>query len=285
MTIVFSDLHLGKNPEEDASKLRELANCIAYFDGTGSDSSVEPIPVEQAPDLKQGIETKGPIKRVVFLGDTFDAFIEYPRFVPKPVLKWAEFAVRLQEKGFQVEYHAGNHDRWHLGFIEKKLKIPVHRDPQLQNWGTKRVWLEHGDCVIQHRGLVGFLKSISSKNWVYSLYRTVLPFGLGHDFAAWVSKTYSDFKVKPKTVHALREYAEQKIRQRETDVVLMGHCHQAGIETINQTSTAPSETEVLGVYVNTGNWHLERNFVLLSEKISIHCWAETGPTLIQEAIF
>ena len=258
MTIVFSDLHLGKVPADDASRLRELGDCIRHF------------------------RDERALERVIFLGDTFDAFIEYPNHIPYPVIQWISLARELQKEGLVIEYFAGNHDRWHLGYIEKELNLKIHRDPLVRSIEGKKVWLEHGDCVEEHRGLVGFLKSFSSKPWVYFLYRTFLPFGLGQHVAAWVSKTFSGFTIKPKTVAALKSYALQKLAQNECEVIIMGHCHEASMDTMNPpVACSPS----VGIYVNAGNWHHSRSFILLSDQIALCKWSNSEFSTLRESIF
>jgi len=256
VTIVFSDLHLGKVPSEDASSLHNLLKCIDSYGDR--------------------------LDRVLFLGDTFDAFIEYPNRIPKLIVKWTEMALGLKERGLIVEYFAGNHDRWHLDFLQKQLQLTVRRDPHIIEFDGKKIWFEHGDDAIEHKGVVGFLKSISSKPWVYQLYRAFLPFGWGQNFVAWVSRNYSDFGVKPKTVLALRQYAFHQLNQKKCDVIVMGHCHEPSIETETEINDSK---EGKGVYVNTGNWYQSRTFAIIKDQISVCTWTPDGPSVLHQANF
>ena len=143
MILVVSDLHLGKRPELDRSSLSDLRACIDHY----------PSP---------------PI-RIVFLGDTFDAFIEYPGRIPAPVQEWSILVRDLMSQNIEVTYFAGNHDRWHLGFISNLLRRPVARKPEVTMVGGRTIWMEHGDQADKHSRLVQLGRVVSDNSIVYKL--------------------------------------------------------------------------------------------------------------------
>jgi UDP-2,3-diacylglucosamine hydrolase len=296
--LILSDLHLGKVPASDKQSLGDLRACIEFL----------------KPQLKQ----------VVFLGDTFDAFIEYPGRLPQPVRLWTSLANELIEIGIDVTYFAGNHDRWHLSHIQTILNVPVFRLPKQIIWRSKRVWLEHGDLVANHAPTVRFLRYISDRPWAYSLYRTFLPFGLGHVLASEVSRKLASFEPDPLTVEALRSHAESLITNNKSDLVVMGHCHFASLESIpapaqhsgpesipapaqhsgpesipsparhsgpdsRPDSIAAPETsekdQQKGLYVNTGDWYEGRTFVTLTDRVRLNRWTSNKLISVSEVIF
>lgn len=119
MIFVVSDIHLGKKPETDRQSLHELQECISALNPTD----------------------------VVFLGDTFDAFVEHPRYLPKQVVEWSEMVFLMQRNGINVHFVAGNHDRWHRGHIARLIGSEVRREAFTLSWSDRTIHLEHGDGI------------------------------------------------------------------------------------------------------------------------------------------
>ncbi len=265
MILVVSDLHLGKVPAGDERSLADLRSCIDFL--------------------------KPEISQVVFLGDTFDAFIEYPGRLPRPVGLWTSWANELQQEGIEVAYFAGNHDRWHINHINKALDIPVERAPKQIHWQSNCVWMEHGDLVADHSPMVRFLRYVSDHKWAYLLYRTFLPFGMGHRLAAEVSRKLANFSPDPKTEKALKSRAEALLAGGAADVVIMGHCHSSLLKRYSgpETSVGGDETgsnrRKSGIYVNTGDWYEGRTFVTLSDRARLLRWTSNRAEIIGEEIF
>jgi UDP-2,3-diacylglucosamine hydrolase len=246
--VIVSDLHLGKIPSSDERSLAELHACMESL----------------LPDLKQ----------VLFLGDVFDAFIEYPGILPKPVERWTKLVQDLQKRGIEIRFFSGNHDRWHDAHLERTLNIPVWRAPRVVSWQNQKVWLEHGDLASPHPPLVRFSRYISDRRWALALYRTALPFGWGHALAAFISRKYSDFEPDPKTIEHLRSYARDVLDAKSASVVVMGHCHHAGLDRFEN-----------GAYLNTGDWFGARTYAVLSDRIRLCRWTPEGAEVVDEEIF
>ena len=248
MILLVSDLHLGKKPETDQVSLAELRTCIESF----------------APE----------VKHVVFLGDTFDAFVEYPGRIPRSVGLWTQLAHDLQESGMEVSYFQGNHDRWHDSYIEHALGIPVHKKSVLLSYQGLRLWLEHGDMSFPHRRSIRLGRVLTDHRLSFLIYRFVLPFGLGHRLAAWVSRTYSNSEPDPETAELMRHYALSLLKSDKADMVAMGHCH-----------TASLARSSFGIYANTGDWYTGRTFVTLSDRVSLFKWRGKSSELVLEVDF
>lgn len=248
MILLVSDLHLGKNPETDQASLDELKTCIDSF----------------SPDLEH----------VIFLGDTFDAFIEYPGRIPRNVRLWTLLALELQKSGIKLSYYQGNHDRWHSSYIETTLGISVHRTSIVNSRHGAQIWLEHGDRSISNSWPTRWSRIISDHRLTFHLYTIGLPFGLGHRLAAWVSRTFSNSDPDPETAKQMHDYALSVLKSHRATLVIMGHCHQASL------THSPD-----GVYGNTGDWYQGRTFLTVSDRISLFKWTNKGSNMILEVDF
>ncbi|MDA1029614.1 MAG: metallophosphoesterase [Bacteroidetes bacterium] len=270
MILVVSDLHLGKVSSSDEQSLSEFRNCIGSL--------------------------KTEISKIVFLGDTFDAFIEYPGHIPEPVTLWTKMALELQNDGLEIVYFSGNHDRWHLEHIPRALNIPVLRSPRQISRGKHRIWMEHGDCVANHSPVVRFLRYVSDRAWAYRLYRTFLPFGAGHWLSAAVSRRFSNYSPEPSTVAALKSHARKLILENKSDLVIMGHCHTSSLQRFDRLDSKPNQSNTpghgesnsndtgSGIYANTGDWYEARTFVTISDRVRLLRWSENRVELIAEEI-
>lgn len=249
MIVVVSDLHLGKKPETDQASLRELRDCIA---------------------------STGP-SEVIFLGDTFDAFIEYPRHLPKPVVDWSEMAFLLQRDGIDVHFIAGNHDRWHRQHIAQLIGREVQREASTHSWAGRRIHLEHGDGIESLDSFTRFARFVSGHPISFRLYTLALPFGLGQKLAAWVSRKYASFETNKETVATLEKHAMDIIQSGRADIVLMGHCHHPSLVDTDD-----------GIYINTGDWYARRTFCLLDDgspkRASLCRWTGSAVETIAERI-
>ena len=282
MIFIVSDLHLGKGAKKkdrslsDDQSLSDLLNCIKAI---GSE-----------------------LTEVVFLGDTFDAFIEYKHHIPESVVKWVRAVALIRQMNVNVRIFAGNHDRWHGDHIQSNLHIRVQREPCVVEAGGIRMWMEHGDCAAPNSSLVQFIRYISDRSWALFLFKIGLPFGLGQQLAAFISRTFSSFEPDPVTIEGLKTYAFNVIEKEHVDIVVMGHCHQSCLERSKKgpLNASPSEASNLppsgapnttpaapknAIYANTGDWYQSRTFLLVSDSVQLCRWASESLSILQEEIF
>ncbi len=215
---------------------------------------------------------------VVFLGDTFDAFVEYLGRIPAPVQEWSILVHDLLAQNVEVTYFAGNHDRWHRGFVSNLLRRPVARKPQVTTIGDRTIWMEHGDQADRHSRLVQLGRVVSDNSIAYKLLTWLLPYGGGQLLASQVSRHFAGFEPNLKTVSALQGHAHALLRDKKCDVVIMGHCHRAGMEITD-----------FGTYVNTGDWYKGRTFATIDPengcRLSLMEWTPEGPKIRSEEVF
>lgn len=91
---------------------------------------------------------KGNTEVLYILGDLFEFWIGY-RKIPftqyHPIL---EMLREVRESGTRIVYFEGNHD-FHMGpFFEKTLQAEIHRVPRTLIVNGKKVYLCHGDQII-----------------------------------------------------------------------------------------------------------------------------------------
>ncbi len=252
MILVVADLHLGKTGRSDAASLTDLMACIRHH----------------LPDLEH----------VIFLGDTFDAFVEYPNYIPSFVRSWAELVRKLQNEELKVTYVAGNHDRWHRGYIQNLIRNKVKREAFILRYGPHRVSLEHGDAAERVSAVVRLARRFSDSPFIFRICTLLLPFGGLQKLAALVSNKYAGGAPDDKTVSALEDHAANVLQSDDCNVVVMGHCHRA--------SFSRSEN---GIYINTGDWVESRTFVLLESgdfpRLSLSKWSGSGAEILAEEVF
>ena len=67
-------------------------------------------------DLEACLESYTGVREVIFLGDLFDAYLEYPRSIQAVADMVAPLFRTLIERCVDVHYHIGNHGLW-LAFM------------------------------------------------------------------------------------------------------------------------------------------------------------------------
>ncbi len=261
MTLFFSDLHLGRQPEYDDERLADVLACVRHeLDMRGG----------SAQDGSDGVPT------VIFLGDTFDAFVDAPRYMPPVALPWIQLVEEIRALGAAVRFFSGNHDRWHAGNLERQAALKPDRGPTYLPHPTAKVLASHGDeadALPAHERLI---KWLSDTHLAHVAYRTALPFGAAQRVAAWASAQLSTPGAEmggggtgrverratrdprasashEQTVGALRRNAARHIKSGRATVVVYGHAHRAELTTLEG-----------GMYLNTGDWYLSRTYGVLS---------------------
>ncbi len=82
---------------------------------------------------------------IFLVGDVFDFWFEYRRVVPKGCVRFLGKIAELTDRGVEVHFFAGNHDRWLLSYLGDECGMQVHRRDATLSLGGKRVYITHGD--------------------------------------------------------------------------------------------------------------------------------------------
>ena len=187
------------------------------------------------------------------LGDVFDAYIEHRAYIPKLGIRLLGELARWTSRGQPVCYLKGNHDPWHLDFMDRELGVRVVEGPWTAHHHRQQIHLAHGDRVASTHGQWGqWMRQVMHHRGAVAAYRTLLPADWGMAAAQWVSRRLHG-PSDPAVVDALRAHAEHVLRTTAARAVLMGHSHVPALHTYKT-----------GVYLNTGNWYEKRTFARLS---------------------
>lgn len=245
--LVISDIHLGRSPQKDVELVDHLADCVRFY-GTN-------------------------LIELIFLGDVFDAYMEYPKVTDSCVTLLRPLFEELQFRKVIVTYHVGNHDPWHLTCFQSEFGITVLHAPIRRTVNRRNYYLSHGDKEA-NRGLYTRIARHFMRSPVYyRLYRKVLPAQMGQDLPRWVSRKYASLHVNNDTVRTLQGAASQILLSEEIDIVIMGHCHEQSKETL-----------LGGHYYNSGSWYVDLSYLeIRPNTVILKKWKEIQPEKIQES--
>lgn len=231
---IFSDAHLGAHSEaKESEKLSKIGQLCELIKEDGD--------------------------RLVILGDLFDFWFEYKHTAPKEHYQVLFLLSELVNQGIQIDYVSGNHDFWLDDFFEKQMKIKLHRDEFVTDYGGKRFHFIHGDGLAAGDWAYRILKRMFRSKFNIWLYRK-LPSDFAFALAKKVSGSSREHSSKRENefLSDYRNYAINKLRDR-FDVVVIGHLHIPSYE----------ETEH-GLYINSGDFIEHFSYVKVTDdKISL----------------
>lgn len=226
--LFVSDMHLGRGPASaDREQERALIDCLHAHANEAT--------------------------HLYLLGDVFEAYIEHRAYIPKQGIRLMGELARWTARGQPVCYLHGNHDPWHLDFMDRELGVRVVEGPWMAHHYGQHIHLAHGDRVASTHGRLGqWMREAMHHRGAVAAYRTLLPADWGLAAAQWVSRCLHG-PADPAVVQALRTHAEHRLRTTSAHAVLMGHSHVPELREHDY-----------GVYLNTGNWYEKRTFVRLT---------------------
>jgi UDP-2,3-diacylglucosamine hydrolase len=230
--LIFSDLHLGRFPNQDPDILRDLEACLNMYEQTRPKSLTE----------------------IILLGDVFDAFLEFENNIPDITREVGELLKDLQSRDIRVSYHAGNHDAWHKTYFDELLHGRLYRKPHTRKIGSRKVYLSHGDEAEKYSLSGRFFRQIMRSDLSFKMYTSLLPSKIGQRIPQQISRKKAGLSPDSSTIEALHLSAREILDFSDIDLVIYGHAHQSS-----------TDVSVGGQYVNTGSWLLSRSYVELTE--------------------
>lgn len=241
MKLILSDIHFGKSdPDSERKKEADVVSLLKFY----------------------GDE----ISHLYLLGDIYDHYIEYRHTLPKGYTRFLGQLGSISDSGVPVTYFYGNHDPWHRDFFETEFGAEVVEDFLRSNLSGLRIFMTHGDGKASKQGMYSILRPILRHPFPTTLYRYIFPGDMGLALARWSSRNFSAKETNMETVSLMREFAGDVLAD-SVDIVIMGHCHHA--ELTEDTN---------GIYLNTGSWHHERTFGILTEdEIALLSWNDGQP--------
>jgi UDP-2,3-diacylglucosamine hydrolase len=213
-----SDFHLGA-PSHAESLVRER-RIVAWLDGIKTDAQV-----------------------ICLVGDLFDFWIEYRRFVPRGFVRLFGKLAELSDAGIQIMVFPGNHDLWMTDYFETELNIKTYRKPlNLSIFTTltttqdsapsTNFYITHGDGLGPGDYSYKFLKQIFESRVAQWAFRNLLhphwALTLGQAWAthSWQKHAKED---PPSFMGEAREwlllYAKDIENQTHHDYYVFGHRH------------------------------------------------------------
>ena len=225
---LVSDLHLG-----------------ASYPGIRADRE------ERLLDLLLQIKRQG--SHLFILGDLFEFWMDYPNFIPQKPFSVLRALADLADAGVDVHYLAGNHD-FHLGpFFQEQVGLHTHPGPLSLHLQGKRMLFLHGDGLAASDRAYRLVKRVMRHPLSIRLFRMLHP-EWGWRLAHGVGNASRDRQ--PDRDKHLPEYevAVRRLLGQGHDLVAHGHTHTPWIKTFPE-----------GVYVNTGEWFRELNYVVIEE--------------------
>lgn len=200
--------------------------------------------------------------RAIFLvGDVFDFWFEYRRVVPKGFTRFLGKVAELTDRGIEVHLFMGNHDMWMTGYLERECGVKLHRRGEILELSGKRVYVEHGDRImdLEHpvTRFLGRCFHSSVLRWLFS--RLVHP-----TYALWFGQKWSGYsRTSNHSGHIFQGEAEPLVKFARSmlasggkiDYFVFGHLHCAEDVDLGGGSRA----------IFTGDWLLRRDYARLTD--------------------
>ena len=228
MVLFVSDMHLGRTDRQTTRRDEQaLIDCLrAHYDTT---------------------------QHLYLVGDVFDAYIEHRKYVPKGAVRLQAELARWVQSGRPVTYLLGNHDPWHIDYMDRELGVRVVDGPWTAHHHGHQVHLAHGDAIASTHGWLGrWMRTAMRHNVAVAAYRTLLPADWGLAGAERVSR-WLHGPTDPHVISALRTHARQVLSASRASAVVMGHSHHPELRRYEY-----------GIYANTGAWYETRTVLRFS---------------------
>jgi len=232
-TLIFSDVHLKVTPG-DLPRQLEFAAFLRQF---------------RPPEFQ----------RVICLGDLFDFWFEYRHVIFSGYFEVLRAFAELRDAGVELHLVCGNHDFWAGRFLREQLGFHIHQQAVVLPFGTRRVYLLHGDGVNPTDRGYRIYKRFARNPLVIGAFRLLHPDwamrlaqGVSHGSRSMLQEANP---AEGAEALALQDHAREILARGEADVVMCGHAH-APVEA--RFPTPKGE----GVYFNTGDWLHHRTHVV-----------------------
>lgn len=194
------------------------------------------------------------------LGDFFDFWIEYKRFIPAKFIEVYKILLNTKNRGIKIFIVRGNHDFFRGNFFEN-LGFSVFDSEIEFTQNEKKIICLHGDNTSKNAKIT---KYVLRNGFFQFLYKILPP-----DFAVWLAESLSNLsRNKNKNIvknETLKKKWQKKafnyLDKKNCDILIMGHSHIPDLTAKNNK-----------IYANSGAWFevptyvvLEKNKILLKE--------------------
>ena len=255
LTYFISDAHLGSGAD---SRERERQLC-RFLDSI-----------------------KGDCKTLFLLGDIFDFWFTYRYTVPRGHTRLLGKLAELADSGVELHFFLGNHDMWMFDYLEKEMWVVMHDEPEVFEIDGKRFLIGHGDGLGHLDKKFDLLRKVFRSRFNQRLF-ALLP-------ASWtfpIARRWSDSNkakhARQNTLHYLGDeregivlYCKERLKKEHFDYCVFGHRHTPLVKVLSDEREVMSDeiisaaanssliTHRSSLYVNTGDWMLNRNYAVYS---------------------
>ena len=165
---------------------------------------------------------------------------------------------KLHSNNITIHYVMGNHDYWDFGFFKKKFGAHIHKKDLLLKSEKYNMLVTHGDGILKHDSKYRFMRKIIRSNLFILLVR-LIPISIMTIIAQKISNTkkkfdqdqYLDVQYK----NELSKFAFKNMKDKNINVVLMGHYHQTGIYEKNNQK-----------FIHLGDWINQYTVTILDKQ-------------------
>ncbi|HEX6983531.1 MAG TPA: UDP-2,3-diacylglucosamine diphosphatase [Balneolaceae bacterium] len=243
--LFISDAHLGGFSEKENKRIEtELIQLIDYCE-------------------RENI-------RIAILGDLFDYWMEYPDHTPKVGEKLLDRFDAFNRKMGPALYITGNHDNWtREHFCERGFYLE-HEQYICSLNGTKMMLL-HGDGLSnsEHKLPRPRMHRLLRNEYFLRVYQALFSSKTGIGVMKHFSRFTRSFNSDDEDGKKLTNWARQKLRSTDIDLILCGHDH------VPRCKYFP-----FGTYINLGTFYRHRSMVFYNNGTpSLVFWAHKMESL------
>ena len=201
---------------------------------------------------------KGDCSQLFLLGDMFDFWFTYHHLVPRGHVRLLGKLAEVADNGVEIHFFTGNHDMWMFDYLTKELGIAMHEEPAVFDIDGRRFLIGHGDGLGHLDKGFDILRGIFRSRLNQRLF-AMLPSRLTFPIARRWSDSNKDKHARANTLHYMGDdregivvYCKQRLANEHFDYCVFGHRH----------TPLMREIEPGCMYVNTGDWMLNRNYAV-----------------------
>ena len=183
------------------------------------------------------------------VGDIFDYWFEYKHIIPKGFTRILGTLSKMNDAGWEIHYHTGNHDMWVGNYFESEFGAIMHRSPIEAEYHGRTFYIGHGDGLGDGDYGYKIIKKIFSSRinqWLFSMLHP----NIGISIMKYISKksrmTHLDSgNMEDKSKEILLTFAQKHQIEHNLDFYIFGHRHLPAIVPLEKKST---------FYINLGDW-------------------------------
>ena len=212
------------------------------------------------------------------LGDMFDFWFTYRYTVPRGHTRLLGKLAELADKGVQMHFFIGNHDMWMFDYLEKEIGAVMHDEPEVMEIDGKRFLIGHGDGLGHLDRGFDLLRRIFRSRLNQRLF-AMLPPSWTFPIALRWSDSNKEKHARQDTLHYLGDeregivlYCKERLEKEHFDYCVFGHRHTPlvrelqsdKVTKLQSNSATQTLSESATIYINTGDWMLNRNYAVYS---------------------